>query len=148
MFRGSPKLSYILFWQKIPLQVIELLAWNTKQLDDVFYYYAMEGKLIEMAALLMVAREKVLAAKMDIYQHIQEEILSITGDENELMKCNNGGRWASVIRDKRLGMMSALKLLEVFEKAGDRVEAYVQSVQSEVSCYHTCFCYTFCFYGA
>ena len=41
----------------MPLEVNRLLAWNTKR---VFYYYAMECKLIEMAAMLIVARENVM----------------------------------------------------------------------------------------
>lgn len=51
----------------------------------------------------------------------------------------NGGKSVRGFKDKKEVIMSAFVLLEVFEKAGDRIEAYVRSVQSKVSCYHTSF---------
>lgn len=42
------------------LETIRLLAWKTEVIDDVLTYYALKGKIIELAALLMVAREKVM----------------------------------------------------------------------------------------
>ncbi|XP_058219022.1 uncharacterized protein LOC131329706 isoform X2 [Rhododendron vialii] len=121
---------------RVPLEVSRLLACNTKRVDDVFYYYAMEGKLIEMAALLMVAREKVMAAfegSMHLRQFISEETASMHVDETKLTGCGKRGKWASVFKDKRLVMTSALELLEVFERAGDCIEAYAQSVRSEMT---------------
>lgn len=128
--------------QKIPLEVNKLLARKTKRVDDVFYYYALEGKLIEMTALLMVARKRVMAGfegSMDIRQHLFDEMTWITHDETRLMGHGNGGKSVRGFKDKKEVIMSAFVLLEVFEKAGDRIEAYVRSVQSKVSCYHTSF---------
>ncbi|KAH7849200.1 hypothetical protein Vadar_014469 [Vaccinium darrowii] len=122
-----------------------LLAWNTKRVDDVFYYYVMEGKLIEMAALLLVAREKVMAGfngRMYIRQFICEETAVMHADERKLTGCGKRGKWASVFKDKRLVMTSALELLVLFERAGDCIEAYAQSVPSEITeqevCWQAC----------
>lgn len=101
----------------------------------------MEGKLIEMAALLMVAREKVMAGfdgSMHLREFITEETALMHIDERKLTGCGKRGKWASVFKDKRLVMTSALELLEVFERAGDCIEAYAQSVRSEVCRYQTC----------
>lgn len=62
---------------------------------------------------------------IDIRQHLIEEIASITSDEIKLMRV--------VIRflffkDKKLVMTSALELLEIFERTGDCIGAYVRSV--------------------
>jgi hypothetical protein len=121
---------------KIPLEVNRLLALNTKRVEDIFYSYAMEGKLIEMAALLMVAWEEVMGGSggnMDIRQLLIEEIASITCDEIKLMGCRKGGKWVPVFKDKKLVMASALELLEIFERAGDSIAAYVRSVRSDMT---------------
>ncbi|XP_058211371.1 uncharacterized protein LOC131323543 isoform X2 [Rhododendron vialii] len=121
---------------KIPLEVNKLLARKTKRVDDVFYYYALEGKLIEMTALLMVARKRVMAGfegSMDIRQHLFDEMTWITHDETRLMGHGNGGKSVRGFKDKKEVIMSAFVLLEVFEKAGDRIEAYVRSVQSKMT---------------
>lgn len=96
-----------------------------------------------MAALLLVAREKVMAGfngRMYIRQFICEETAVMHADERKLTGCGKRGKWASVFKDKRLVMTSALELLVLFERAGDCIEAYAQSVRSEVCCYdfHLC----------
>ncbi|KAI8557712.1 hypothetical protein RHMOL_Rhmol04G0031100 [Rhododendron molle] len=95
-----------------------------------------EGKLIEMTALLMVARKRVTAGfegSMDICQHLFDEMPWIAHDESRLMGHGNGGKSVRGFKDKEEVIMSAFVLLEVFEKAGDRIEAYVLSVQSEMT---------------
>ncbi|KAG5555287.1 hypothetical protein RHGRI_012730 [Rhododendron griersonianum] len=98
---------------KIPLEVNRLLALNTERVDDMFNYYATEGKLVEMAALLMVAREDVTggsgSGNMDIRRHLMEEIASTTRDEIELMGCGKGGEWVPVLKDKKLVTTSVLE---------------------------------------
>lgn len=68
---------------------------------------------------------------IDIRQHLIEEIASITGDEIKLMGCGEGGEWIPVFKDKNLVMTSALESLEIFERTGDCIGAYVRSVQSD-----------------
>lgn len=61
--------------------------------------------------------------------------------------CGNRGKWASVFKDKRLVMTSAMELLEVFERAGECIVAFALSIRSEVCCYQTCDFHLFLFLG-
>ncbi|XP_059656549.1 uncharacterized protein LOC132303340 [Cornus florida] len=147
---------------KVPLETNRLLAWNTKDVSNIFYDYAMEGELIPMAALLMVAREKIMAPStlqskdstgveggMMIRQCILKEIALLTDEEVELM-CNVKNSTHSLenkkevmqkslplpthsLKDKKEVMKMALLLLEVFDRAGDAIETYRQSVRYHMS---------------
>ncbi|KAF5956758.1 hypothetical protein HYC85_003983 [Camellia sinensis] len=44
----------------VELAIAKLLAWFSKDIEELAYHYAMEGKLIELAMLLIVAQEDVL----------------------------------------------------------------------------------------
>ncbi|XP_059635810.1 uncharacterized protein LOC132277993 [Cornus florida] len=125
---------------KVPLETNRLLAWNTKDVSNIFYHYAMEGKLIPVATLLMVAREKIMAPStmqskdfcglgggMMIRQCILEEMASLT---NEEVKLTCIGSYSNQrLKNKKALMTIALLLLEVFDKAGDAIETYRRSVR-------------------
>ncbi|XP_059633314.1 uncharacterized protein LOC132276076 [Cornus florida] len=127
---------------KVPLETNRLLAWNTKDVNNIFYHYAMEGKLIPLAALLLVAREKIMAPSMlskdgsvlegDVM--IRQCILdksALLDEEVELMCI--GKKRNQKIKNKKTVMKMVLLLLEVFARTGDAIETYRQSVQYHMS---------------
>uniref|UniRef100_A0A5B6YRY7 Uncharacterized protein n=1 Tax=Davidia involucrata TaxID=16924 RepID=A0A5B6YRY7_DAVIN len=130
---------------KVPLDVNRLLAWNTKEVNKIFNHYAMEGKFIEMAALLMVAREKVMASSMFqrkdsfgldgrvmIRQSILQEIALLTDEEIKSTGNSRNCKSVRMLKNMKAMMKFSLMLLEVFERAGDAIETYRQAVQSEM----------------
>ncbi|XP_059638408.1 uncharacterized protein LOC132280238 isoform X2 [Cornus florida] len=140
---------------KVPLEINRLLAWNTKEVDKIFIHYAMEGELIEMATLLMVAREKLIPLSMSIRKSIieeivgltedeikligshkndklVEEIVGLTQDESKLLGINKIGKLVRSLNDIKAAMTRGILLLKVFEKAGVALEKYRQLVQSEM----------------
>ncbi|KAJ7970213.1 Ankyrin-3 [Quillaja saponaria] len=122
------------------LRVARLLFWNTEGIEYEIYRYAKEGKVLELAVLLLVAPKKVLSPSIfenmtnfscphgntTLRQYITSEIASLTtlrtrlvheiGSYALLQKCN----------DKLAKMKSMLMLLELFERAGDKITAYIQ----------------------
>ncbi|XP_059638411.1 uncharacterized protein LOC132280238 isoform X4 [Cornus florida] len=154
---------------KVPLEINRLLAWNTKEVDKIFIHYAMEGELIEMATLLMVAREKLIPLSMSIRKSIieeivgltedeikligshkndklVEEIVGLTQDESKLLGINKIGKLVRSLNDIKAAMTRGILLLKVFEKAGVALEKYRQLVQSESSVIYKTF-RTFIEYG-
>uniref|UniRef100_A0A5B6YSH7 Uncharacterized protein n=1 Tax=Davidia involucrata TaxID=16924 RepID=A0A5B6YSH7_DAVIN len=130
---------------RMPLELIKLLAWNTKEVNEVFYHYAMEGKLIEMAALLMVAREKVMASSMfqgedfsgldgsmSIRQSILKEITLLTDEEIKLIGNSKRCKSVQMVKDKKAVMTLGLLLLELFERDCDAIDTYRQTVRSQM----------------
>ncbi|XP_059638304.1 uncharacterized protein LOC132280183 isoform X2 [Cornus florida] len=140
---------------KVPLEINRLLAWNTKEVDKIFSHYAMEGELIEMATLLMVAREKLIPLSMSIRKSIIEEIVGLTEDEikligshkndklveeivrltqdeSKLLGINKIGKLVRSLNDIKAAMTRGILLLEVFEKAGVALEKYRRLIQSEM----------------
>uniref|UniRef100_A0A5B6YTY9 Uncharacterized protein n=1 Tax=Davidia involucrata TaxID=16924 RepID=A0A5B6YTY9_DAVIN len=130
---------------KVPLDVNRLLAWNTKEVNKIFNHYAMEGKFIEMAALLMVAREKVMASSMFqrkdsfgldgrvmVRRSILQEIALLTDEEIKSTGNSRNCKSVRMLKNMKAMMKFSLMLLEVFERAGDAIETYRQAVQSEM----------------
>ncbi|KAI8552584.1 hypothetical protein RHMOL_Rhmol06G0278100 [Rhododendron molle] len=117
---------------------IELLDDKTENLRSQFAcHYARKGKLIELALLLIVAREKILvpinlyvevgggsSRRTTILHWLQFQILILTHEEKVMGDCKNGK--LTKIRRKKMVMRSASLLLEVFERAGHAVEEIIQ----------------------
>ncbi|KAG5555583.1 hypothetical protein RHGRI_006283 [Rhododendron griersonianum] len=115
---------------KPSLVVNKLLVETSDNIEEFAYYYAMEGKLVELAVLLIVAREKVLNGRMMIPQCVRDQILSLIDEEFKLMReCKH--RELTQIQQKMMGMSSSL-LLEVFDRAGHTIGEYLQSQQPDV----------------
>ncbi|XP_059633044.1 uncharacterized protein LOC132275877 isoform X3 [Cornus florida] len=154
-FRGDLFPLNVSLETKVPLEINRLLAWNTKEVDKIFIHYAMEGELIEMATLLMVAREKLIPLSMSIRKSIieeivrltedeikligshkndklVEEIVGLTQDESKLLGINKIGKLVRSLNDIKAAMTRGILLLKVFEKAGVALEKYRQLVQSEM----------------
>ncbi|XP_059638290.1 uncharacterized protein LOC132280174 isoform X2 [Cornus florida] len=90
---------------RVPLEINRLLASRTKEVDKIFSHYAIQGELIEMATLLMVAREKImplsmfeskdgpnLDGSMSICESIIEENVSLTDDKVKLIGSHKNGK--------------------------------------------------------
>ncbi|KAF7140639.1 hypothetical protein RHSIM_Rhsim06G0198100 [Rhododendron simsii] len=112
---------------------IKFLACSSEDVAKEAYHYARKGKFIELALLLIVAREKILvpidlyveggvgsSGRTTILHWLQFQILTLTYEEKLMGDCKN-----VKLRDKMV-MRSAALLLEVFERAGHAIEEIVQ----------------------
>ncbi|XP_058217753.1 uncharacterized protein LOC131328834 isoform X2 [Rhododendron vialii] len=116
---------------------IKFLACSSKDVAKEAYHCARKGKLIELALLLIVAREKILvpinldvkggvgsSGRTTILHWLQFQILILTHEEKLMGDCKNGK--LTKIRRKKMVMRSAALLLEVFERAGHAIEEIIQ----------------------
>ncbi|KAL7193528.1 hypothetical protein ACSBR2_025191 [Camellia fascicularis] len=116
------------------LAVAKLLARFSKDNEELAYHYAMEGKLIELAMLLIVAREDVLVPitfhgkdgaslneSTTIHECLKNQFVSLINEEINFMGEVKHGKF-SQIRKKRKVMRLAMLLIEVFERAGNSIE--------------------------
>ncbi|KAH7839287.1 hypothetical protein Vadar_002256 [Vaccinium darrowii] len=116
---------------KSALAANKLLVESYNNIEEFALYYAMEGKLVELAVLLIVAREKVLNGRMMIPQFVRDQILSLIGEQVKLAgECKH--REVTEIQQKMIGLNSTALLLEVFERAGHTIGEYLQSQQPGV----------------
>lgn len=117
----------------------KLLAWSFKNVKKEAYNYAMEGKLVELAILAIVARKKVfktlpksygagIDGRMTILQCLKNQILSLVDKEMNLMAKFEHEN-VTQIRSKIMAMRLTAMLLQVCESAGDTIEEYLQSQQ-------------------
>lgn len=119
--------------QQNALETIELIAWQTNETEEEMLHYAREGKLIELAALLMVAREKFTNPFMKLRDCILTEFDALSFEGLRLTYSIARSKLA-MMEDKKQLLMSGLQLLEVFERAGDAIQAYVQQNKTHVCC--------------
>lgn len=109
-----------------------MLAGSSEKVEEVAYHYANEGKHIEFALLLMVAREKVLGPitfqgedgcgldrTMTLSQRLNHLIMPLIDQEFKLMRNAKSRKLAQAREDEIVVMRSILLLLELFERAGD-----------------------------
>ncbi|KAI7999521.1 hypothetical protein LOK49_LG09G00371 [Camellia lanceoleosa] len=120
------------------LAMNKLVAGFTMDVEELAYHYAMEGKLIELAVLLIVAQEKVLVpitfhgkdgaglnGSMTIHECLRNQCLSLINEEINLMDQVEHEKLTR-IHNKKTIMKLAMVLLEVFERAGSSIEEYHQ----------------------
>uniref|UniRef100_A0A5B6ZLY6 Uncharacterized protein n=1 Tax=Davidia involucrata TaxID=16924 RepID=A0A5B6ZLY6_DAVIN len=134
---------------KEALETVRFLAWNTEQFKEVVRPYAQEGKLIELAILLMVAREKVMApikvqrkdepdgctlsGYMTLRECIKCELEDIIDCEYRLFGRKDYKEVARLYKVQKMVIKSSLLLLEIFERAGDAFEAYLKLEQTSAT---------------
>lgn len=118
------------------LAVCKLLSGVSNNIEEEAYYCAMEGKLRELAALLIVARENVLLpitfhgtngsglSGMTIPQCVRNQVFSLIDEEAELKRNCKLGKLTH-IQEKMEVMRSMALLLEIFEKVGHTIEEYL-----------------------
>ncbi|CAL5435849.1 unnamed protein product [Camellia sinensis] len=130
------------FSKKDETKGIRLLVLNTKEAELEICQYAKEGKVVELAALLVTAREKVAPilyqigdgstsnGGMSIRQCIYRKLAALTYEESKFTFCNE----KKLIRDckeKKMAFMSTVELLDIFEMAGDTIETYIRLRQQQ-----------------
>ncbi|KAG5542131.1 hypothetical protein RHGRI_021856 [Rhododendron griersonianum] len=122
----------------------KLIVGSSKDVEEEAYYCAMEGKLIDLAVLLIVAREKVLVPltcpsedgagstrRMTIRQCVKDQIVTLIFEEIKLRREFKPEELTQVQRN--IMVMRAIGLLlEVFEKAGSTIDEYRQSQKFKV----------------
>lgn len=111
---------------ELDLTAIRLLLEKTKEIAEVAYLSAMEGRVVSLAALLMVAAEKVnvtvLVLKPDnvfgiketttIYECVIRETLSLGQDET---LSSGAAKWSrSDTSEKRKFLLCQIELLQLF----------------------------------
>lgn len=135
---------FVSLWQDDALASTKLIAGSSKDVEEEAYYCAMEGKLIDLAVLLIVAREKVLVPltfpsedgagstrRMTIRQCVKDQIVTLIFEEIKLRREFKPEEFTQVQRN--IMVMRAIGLLlEVFEKAGSTIDEYRQSQKFKV----------------
>ncbi|KAH7844886.1 hypothetical protein Vadar_032670 [Vaccinium darrowii] len=119
------------------LTACKLLAWSSKNVAKEAYSYVSKGKLTEFAVLLMVAREKVLLpitfsrqdgdswnGSMTIHQLLKYEYWSLF-DEG-FKPGSHAKRKLTWVYWKKMSVWSTALVLEVFVRAGNAIEEYIQ----------------------
>uniref|UniRef100_A0A5B6ZEN0 Ankyrin repeat family protein n=1 Tax=Davidia involucrata TaxID=16924 RepID=A0A5B6ZEN0_DAVIN len=126
------------------VETVRVLALHTKEVEQEISYYVTEGKVVELAALLMAAREKVMVTimsqdrdgsssdgGMSIYHGLWNEFVALTYEDFNHSCCNQRDNFAKMCKDRKVATMSTLMLLELFEKAGDVIDAYFQQERTD-----------------
>lgn len=127
--RGDSLIKLIILlcqWKTKPiLDSARLLAQYTDSINDIAWTFVNFGALKQFGALLLVAREKVMApfdTGLTIHQRLTNEIDSFS-------KTDIGSEQAEY---KNI-LIDARQLLDVFERAGDALGLYCSSMQKNVA---------------
>ncbi|KAK8515870.1 hypothetical protein V6N13_096797 [Hibiscus sabdariffa] len=117
------------------LECVRLLFRATNEVEKEIYLYVKDGKIIQILALLMVAREEVtspslfkglcdpaLDGNMSLRQLVLSEIVSLMASRVTLVSTSEEA--LDELNNKLETMMSMLRLIEVFERAGDKIELH------------------------
>lgn len=95
------------------LENIGLLAWKTKETEEEFLHYASDGQAVEAAALLIVARKKLI----DLVPLVRGALLTQSN---------------ALVGKAKKKVMQMLQLLDVFERAGCEIEEYAKKEKLNV----------------
>uniref|UniRef100_A0A5B6ZFC9 Uncharacterized protein n=1 Tax=Davidia involucrata TaxID=16924 RepID=A0A5B6ZFC9_DAVIN len=121
------------------VETVRVLALHTKEVEQEISYYVTEGKVVELAALLMAAREKVMVTimsqdrdgGMSIYHSLWNEFIALTYEVFKHSRSNRRDKFAKKCQDRKVATMSTLMLFELFDKAGDAIDAYFQQERTD-----------------
>ncbi|KAL4355349.1 hypothetical protein GQ457_06G043060 [Hibiscus cannabinus] len=118
------------------LESIRLVACKTEAIEAIGCELVRQGKLIELALLLMVAPEKLIITTSEgsndlcsnvIRRCIMSDLQASLDVEVRLMGRSNSRKLVEKCKDEREMKLSALMVLEVFERAGNSINQYLQS---------------------
>ncbi|KAK8515868.1 hypothetical protein V6N12_016174 [Hibiscus sabdariffa] len=133
---GTTKIyKHVVDAMKESLENIRLVACKT-EIETIGCDLARQGKLIELASLLMVAPEKLnvtTSRENDdlrsnaIHRCIMSDLHELLDVEVRLMGRSNSQKFVQKCKDEKEIKLSALLLLEVFERAGNSINQYLQS---------------------
>ncbi|KAK8570452.1 hypothetical protein V6N13_003132 [Hibiscus sabdariffa] len=113
------------------LESIRLIACKTENIEAICCNLARHGKLIELASLLLVAPEKLIVTTSPGSKYLRPNAIRrcIMSDlqalrESEVRLTGRSNNQKLVEKEMKL---SALLLLDVFERAGNSINHYLQS---------------------
>ncbi|KAK8643544.1 hypothetical protein V6N13_012835 [Hibiscus sabdariffa] len=115
---------------------IRLVACKTDEMEAIGCNLARQGKLIELASLLMVAPEKLIVTTSPgskdlcsnaIRRCIMSDLQVLLDSEVRLTGRSKNHKLVEKCKDEKESKLSALLLLEVFERAGNSINCYLQS---------------------
>ncbi|XP_074309902.1 uncharacterized protein LOC141644307 [Silene latifolia] len=104
------------------LETLRLIALNTTEVKREFFNYLNEGKTAEVAALLLVAKSKILSP-------------STSKAEGEFQSISEIHDF--VYQNKLVEMETTLELLEIFDKIGDKLTTLLR-LDFTPTCIHDC----------
>ncbi|GAV72522.1 hypothetical protein CFOL_v3_16010 [Cephalotus follicularis] len=114
------------------LDTVELLMRNTNGVEEETYHYAKKRDIIELAVLLMAGCSRNCYKFFTIHQVIAAEISQPIGQDVQSIARDGVNSLTGILKDNKRLTNHALLLLEVFEKAGDAINAYLQLERTHV----------------
>ncbi|KAL4351719.1 hypothetical protein GQ457_06G043100 [Hibiscus cannabinus] len=120
---------------KESLEMVRIVACKT-EIETIGCDLARRGKLIELTSLLMVASEKLKITASSgsndlrsnvVRRFIISDIQASLDAEVRLMGRSNSHKLTEKFKDEKEMKLSALLVLEVFERAGNSINQYLQS---------------------
>ncbi|CAL5356957.1 unnamed protein product [Camellia sinensis] len=130
---------------KKQMDSIRVLVLNTKEAELEICHYAKEGNVVELAVLLMTAREEVALLKsqirdgstsngrISIHQYILSKLEALICEEYKPTSYNEQKKLLLGGKEKKAAFTSVLVLLEFFEMEGDTIEAYIRQERANLS---------------
>ncbi|KAK8497120.1 hypothetical protein V6N12_019277 [Hibiscus sabdariffa] len=115
---------------KESLESVRLVACKTEEIETIGCNLARQGKLIELASLLMVDSEKLISNYLcsnAISRCITSDLQASLDAEVKLMGRSNCQKLVEKYKNEKEMKLSAILLLEVFERAGNSINRYLQS---------------------
>ncbi|CAL5356956.1 unnamed protein product [Camellia sinensis] len=131
--------------EKKQMDSIRVLVLNTKEAELEICHYAKEGNVMELAVLLMAAREEVALLKsqirdgstsngrISIHQYILSKLEALICEEYKPTSYNEQKKLLLGGKEKKAAFTSVLVLLEFFEMEGDTIEAYIWQERANLS---------------
>ncbi|GAV72514.1 hypothetical protein CFOL_v3_16002 [Cephalotus follicularis] len=105
------------------LDTVELLMRNTNGVEEETYHYAKKRDIIELTVLLMAGYSRNCYKFFTIHQVIAVEISQPIGQDVQSIARDGVNSLTGILKDNKRLTNHALLLLEVFEKAGDAINA-------------------------
>ncbi|XP_074309617.1 uncharacterized protein LOC141644077 isoform X1 [Silene latifolia] len=99
------------------LETIRLLALNTREVKREFYNYIKEGKMIEVGALLLVAKSQILSPSTSAVNKEFREFESIS----EMYDFVLNAKCLKINNNKLFEMEETLVLLRIIDKIGNKL---------------------------
>ncbi|KAH9627221.1 hypothetical protein KSS87_020767 [Heliosperma pusillum] len=115
------KLCHIQYYRR-RLETLRLIAQNTTEIKREFFNYLNEGKMIEVGALLLVAKSQILSLST----------ATVEGEFRSISEMHN-----FVTTKKNSKLEETLVLLEIFDKIGDNLATLLRLDISE-TCLANC----------
>ncbi|XP_028088321.1 uncharacterized protein LOC114288898 [Camellia sinensis] len=131
--------------EKKQMDSIRVLVLNTKEAELEICHYAKEGNVVELAVLLMIAREEVALLMsqirdgstsngcISIHQYILSKLEALICEEYKPTSYNEQKKLLLAGKEKKAAFISVLVLLEFFEMEGDTIEAYIRQERVNLS---------------